>query len=103
MSVAIQDAEGDYGAVIISGAYLAISANVIDNPATWDHAAVLLLQNEVPESWCAYAAKPIVVVSTHGAGDVFSGVFCAELAHDTPLNSGISIANDAAGDHVTRQ
>ena len=189
MSVAIQDAEGDYGAVIVSGANLAMSTDIVDNPAIWHDAAILLLQNEVPESLnivaarkarelgltvclnaaparemsseflalvdvlivnaieaealgsdvvdslaaaasaaltlshqfatvivtaggdgvagCSadsgsfeLAAKPVDVVSTHGAGDVFSGVLCAELAGDTPLKDAISIANSAAADHV---
>jgi len=189
MSVAIQDSEGDYGAVIVSGANLAISPDVIENPAVWENAAVLLLQNEVPESLnliaaskaqclgltvclnaapardmsteflelvdilivnaveaealgsdpvdslkaaalaastlsdrfptvivtagedgvaaCSsggivveIAAKSIEVVSTHGAGDVFSGVLCAELATDTPLAAAIRIANESAANHV---
>ena len=190
MSVAIQDAEGDYGAVIVSGANLLISAEMIDNPGIWDNAVILLLQNEVPESLniiaagkarehgltvclnaapardmspeflalvdvlivnsieaealgsdpvdsltaaasaalilsqrfttvivtaggdgvacCsadagsfALAAKPVDVVSTHGAGDVFSGVLCAELASNTPLKDAIVTANSAAADHVS--
>lgn len=189
MSVAIQDADGDYGAVIVSGANLAISTDVVDTPAVWENAAVLLLQNEVPESLnivaaakarslgltvclnaapardmstqflelvdvlvvnaveaealgcevvdslaaagqaaqklsarfasvvvtaggdgvavCSaggdtqsIAAKPIQVVSTHGAGDVFTGVLCAELAIATPLSEAVKIANEQAADHV---
>jgi ribokinase len=189
MSVAIQDADGDYGAVIVSGANLAISTDVVENPAVWENAAVLLLQNEVPESLnivaaakarslgltvCLNAApardmsmkfldlvdvlvvnaveaealgsdvvdslaaagqaaqklsarfptvvvtaggdgvaacsaggdvlcisaKPIQVVSTHGAGDVFTGVLCAELASRNPLTEAIKIANEQAADHV---
>ncbi len=189
MSVAIQDSEGDYGAVIVSGANLAIPADLLEHSALWQNAAVLLLQNEVPESLnilaaskarslgllvCVNAAparnmspkflslvdvlivnaieaealgtitvnsldaaalaaqelsqrfptvivtaggdgvaacsthselieipaKSIKVSSTHGAGDVFTGVFCAELANKTPLDVGIGIANDRAADHV---
>jgi len=188
MSVAIQDAEGDYGAVIVSGANLVIPPELIDAPEVWSNAGVLLLQNEVPESLnvlaarkarsleltvclnaapardispeflshvdilivnaveahalgagdvnslataltaarklaqlfpCAIVtaggdgvaacsadglveitAKPINVVSTHGAGDVFCGVLCAELAANTSIAVAIGIANDAAADHV---
>lgn len=192
MSVAIQDAEGDYGAVIVSGANLAISPAAIQNPAVWESAALLLLQNEVPESLnfiaatkahelglkvclnaapardmseeflslvdilivnaveaealgsatvdslesaalaasilsqhfstvivtaggdgvaaCSaddgaveIAAKPIEVVSTHGAGDVFCGVLCAELANESPLTTAMTIANNSAADHVATQ
>ena len=189
MSVAIQDAEGDYGAVIVSGANLAIPSDLLEHAALWKNAALLLLQNEVPESLnilaankarslglpvCINAApardmssellslidvlivnaveaealgsnavnsldtaslaamklsrrfptvivtaggdgvaacsthgdeiklpaKPITVSSTHGAGDVFTGVFCAEIANKTSLDVAIEIANDRAADHV---
>lgn len=191
MSVAIQDADGDYGAVIVSGANLFISPDAIENPDVWKDAGVLLLQNEVPESLnflaankarslnmtvclnaapmrdmspeflalvdvlivnaieaealgcgaintlpaaavaaqtlsqrfpCAIvtagsegvaacsstaqiqlAARPVEVVSTHGAGDVFCGVLCAELAANTALDAATKIANNAAADHVAEQ
>ena len=188
MSVAIQDSEGDYGAVIVSGANLAISPQALENAAIWQDAGILLLQNEVPEALniiaaekarslgitvclnaapardmsekmlslvdilivngveaealgcstidsldaaglaaeelsqrfsCAIvtaggdgvaassatglvkiAARSIKVVSTHGAGDVFCGVLCAELARQSELDSALKIANDRAADHV---
>ena len=48
MSVAIFDDEGDYGAVIVSGANLAIKAEQAGN-ALLREAKVLVLQNEIPE------------------------------------------------------
>ena len=36
MSVAIQDSDGDYGAVIVSGANLVISPKAIETPAIWE-------------------------------------------------------------------
>jgi ribokinase len=48
MSVAIFDAEGDYGAVIVSGANLAISATQAHDELLRT-AKVLILQNEIPE------------------------------------------------------
>lgn len=191
MSVAIQDSEGDYGAVIVSGANLVIPAALIDTPDVWNQADVLLLQNEVLETLniiaaqkarslkltvclnaaparemseeflslvdilvvnsveaealgagkvdslkaaslaaqklserfpCVIvtaggdgvagysadglveiAAKSIEVVSTHGAGDVFCGVLCAELAASTSLAAAIDIANNTAANHVAAQ
>lgn len=189
MSVAIQDADGDYGAVIVSGANLAIEPGVLENSALWNDAAILLLQNEVPESlnvmaakkahalgitvclnaaptrdmseeflglvdmlvvnaieaqafggdfvdsldtaaqeamylsnrfstvvvtaggagvaaWSnetgviKIAAKTIKVRSTHGAGDMFTGVLCAELASGNSLPAALNIANDMAAAHV---
>jgi ribokinase len=48
MSVAIFDAEGDYGAVIVSGANLVIRANQAHDELLRS-AKVLILQNEIPE------------------------------------------------------
>ena len=50
MSVAIQDAAGDYAAVIVSGANLHIAPGSLTDPAVWDGVKVLVLQNEVPEA-----------------------------------------------------
>jgi len=49
MSVAIFDAEGDYGAVIVSGSNLAIRANQAHDELLRS-AKVLILQNEIPEA-----------------------------------------------------
>lgn len=189
MSVAIQDADGDYGAVIVSGANLAIEPEALEHEELWDNANMLLLQNEVPEllnllaakrarkqsvpvclnaapartmsdeflsfvdilvvnaieaqalgsvtvdsldaaaraaeflsdrfstvvvtaggdGVAAYSAnsgvikipaKPIKVSSTHGAGDTFTGVLCAELASGTKLAQALSVANNLAAEHV---
>lgn len=50
MSVAILDAGGDYGAVIVSGANLRIDPAAVADPALWEGAGHLVLQNEVPEA-----------------------------------------------------
>lgn len=58
MSVAIFDAEGDYGAVIVSGANLTLSpADVAAASALWPETAVLVLQNEVPDKANLAAAR----------------------------------------------
>ena len=57
MSVAIMDASGDYGAVIVSGANLAIDPAIMDQGALWQDASQLVLQNEVPESLNIAAAR----------------------------------------------
>jgi len=58
MSVAIQEASGEYGAVIVSGANLAIDAATIahDWAPLW-RTDVLMLQNEVPDDVNLAAAK----------------------------------------------
>ena len=48
MSVAIFDDEGDYGAVIVSGANLAITPDQASDELL-RHGKVLVLQNEIPE------------------------------------------------------
>jgi ribokinase len=58
MSVAILQDNGDYGAVIVSGANLAIDAQALEQ--AWDQfsgAKVLVLQNEIPDAVNVAAAK----------------------------------------------
>jgi ribokinase len=50
MSVAIMDAEGDYGAVIVSGANLAADVAALGDETLWSDAGLLVLQNEMPET-----------------------------------------------------
>jgi ribokinase len=190
MSVAIADSEGDYGAVIVSGANLKIDLAALAEPDLWQGVRMLILQNEVPEavnihaaraarSWgvivCVNAApyrpfspefvdlidvlvvnaieaeqlgsvpvvdlasaaqaaaflsqnfatvvvtaggdgvagqkrgetpirlpaKPVDLISTHGAGDVFVGALASSLANDLPFSECIAAANEAASLHVS--
>lgn len=57
MSVAIVEAEGDYGAVIVSGANLCIPEAMVAREATWVDARILVLQNEVTEALNVTAAR----------------------------------------------
>ena len=50
MSVAIQDADGDYAATIVSGSNLQISAAALADDAAWQGVRLLILQNEIPEA-----------------------------------------------------
>ncbi|WP_455864511.1 ribokinase [Pantoea agglomerans] len=191
MSVAITDAEGDYGAVVVSNANLHIPQTVFDRDAFWQDVSLLILQNEVAEAlnvhaaqqakkrgitvcinaaparllspqlqenidvlivnaieardmcavvvsdlasakqaaevlsatysqvvvtagehgvaWCvqaeesqSMAAKKITLVSTHGAGDCFTGVLCSALANGKPLGDAVVSANEAAAAHVSK-
>jgi ribokinase len=45
-------------------------------------------------------AVPVEVVSTHGAGDTFVGVFGAALARERSFDDAIAEANTAAATHV---
>lgn len=58
MSVAISEAAGEYGAVVVSGANLTIDADAVAAgwAKLWD-AKVLLLQNEIPEAVSLSAAR----------------------------------------------
>lgn len=190
MSVAITDADGDYGAVIVSGANLRIAAAQFNNPALWQDAKILTLQNEVPEAvniaaasaarahglkvcinaapwrdlsselidlidilvvnaveaedmgggvvgdlasaeqaavrlseqvatvivtaggdgvaWAlrgqnvaSLPARPVSVLSTHGAGDMFIGTLCHNIAQEVDLARAIDAANYSAALHIS--
>ena len=49
----------------------------------------------------AIPARPVAVVSTHGAGDCFVGALGARLATGATLLDACQFANDAAADHVS--
>lgn len=57
MSVAIGDAGGDYGAVIVSGANLLLDPAALAAPGLWRGAQALILQNELPEAANLAAAR----------------------------------------------
>ena len=57
MSVAIADADGDYGAVIVSGANLQIDPMQLARIDLWSGASHLMLQNEVREATNIAAAQ----------------------------------------------
>lgn len=57
MSVAIQDAAGDYAATIVSGANLRIDPQGLADPALWQDVTLLVLQNEVPVALNLAAAR----------------------------------------------
>ncbi|MCY0093784.1 PfkB family carbohydrate kinase [Hoeflea ulvae] len=57
MSVAIEDAEGDYGAVVVSGANSLPISGALDEAGLWQDARILILQNELPEAMNLAAAR----------------------------------------------
>jgi ribokinase len=57
MSVAISDAGGDYGAVIVSGANLLVDPTALTEPGLWQDARALILQNEMPDAINVAAAR----------------------------------------------
>ncbi|MET0942236.1 MAG: PfkB family carbohydrate kinase [Mesorhizobium sp.] len=77
MSVAISDAGGDYGAVIVSGANLLRDAAAVAGPDLWQGARVLILQNEMPEG--------INIVSARAAKAAGATV-CVNAAPYRPLS-----------------
>ena len=50
MSVAISNAQGDYGAVIVSGANLEVDVSELSEESLWEHVGLLCLQNEINEA-----------------------------------------------------
>ena len=57
MSVAISDAGGDYGAVIVSGANLRVDPTALAEPGLWRGTRALILQNEMPDAINIAAAR----------------------------------------------
>jgi ribokinase len=57
MSVAIQDARGDYAATIVSGVNLLLDPVALEEPALWEDVRVLVLQNEIPAEVNLAAAR----------------------------------------------
>jgi ribokinase len=78
MSVAISDAEGHYGEVIVSGANLRLDPSVFDDPALWRDARAMILQNEIPEA--------VNIAAAHAARSK-GAMVCLNAAPYRPLSS----------------
>lgn len=80
MSVAIFDAGGDYGAVIVSGSNLTLGhADIASASDVMVQTAVLLLQNEVPEAGNIAAAR---AVKARGGRVVLNAAPARELSDE---------------------
>lgn len=90
MSVAIMDAGGDYGAVIVSGANLAIDPVVLDRDALWDGASHLVLQNEIPEALNIAAAR---AARARGLRVVLNAAPARDLSADLAATIDILVVN----------
>ena len=104
MSVAIFDADGDYGAVIVSGANLSLGE--ADVAAAFDLLArtgVLVLQNEVPD---AANAKVAAAARAAGARVLLNAAPARALSAELQANVDILVVNaveaaDVSGREVT--
>ena len=91
MSVAIVDAEGDYGAVIVSGANLHLTTAEIDKAEYFLSAArVLILQNEVPDVTNLAAAK---LAKNHGLWVILNAAPARPLGDELTANVDLLIVN----------
>lgn len=81
MSVAIADASGDYGAVIVSGANLHLDPAGVAAAELWRGAQVLILQNEIPEA---------VNIAAAAAARAVGAVVCVNAAPCRPLSEGFA-------------
>jgi ribokinase len=89
MSVAIFDDEGDYGAVIVSGANLAFPAEQLSD--NWlEGAEALVLQNEIPEAVNAEAARR---ARRHGILTILNAAPARPFATDLPDFVDILVVN----------
>jgi ribokinase len=89
MSVAIFDRDGDYGAVIVSGANLAIEAGQIGDDVL-SRAKVLVLQNEIPETVNEAVARR---ARAHGIRTILNAAPARPFASDLPAAIDILVLN----------
>lgn len=85
MSVAISDAGGDYGAVIVSGANLLVDPMAFIEPGLWRGARALILQNEMPDA---------VNVSAARAARTAGATVCLNAAPYRPLSGELAALVD---------
>ena len=91
MSVAIVDAEGDYGAVIVSGANLQLSSAEIEKARHLiSRARVLVLQNEVPDVTNLTAAR---LAREHGVRVILNAAPARPLELDAAANVDLLVVN----------
>jgi ribokinase len=91
MSVAIIDAEGDYGAIIVSGANLRLSNEDLEEAReVIRDARVLVLQNEVPEAANVAAAK---LARGYGVRVVLNAAPAHPLGPDLAANIDLLVVN----------
>jgi ribokinase len=91
MSVAIVDAEGDYGAVIVSGANLHLSEAEVEKVLPFiSEAKVLVLQNEVPVETNLAAAK---LAKAQGARVILNAAPARLLGPDLAAQLDLLIVN----------
>lgn len=104
MSVAIFDADGDYGAVIVSGANLSLGeADVAAASDLLARTGVLVLQNEVPD---AANAKVAAAARAAGARVLLNAAPARALSAELQANVDILVVNaveaaDVSGREVT--
>jgi ribokinase len=91
MSVAIIDAEGDYGAVIVSGANLRLCNEDLEQAQeVIRNAQVLVLQNEVPEVANVAAAK---LAKIYGARVILNAAPARPLGPDLAASIDLLVVN----------
>ncbi|MBV9490361.1 MAG: ribokinase [Verrucomicrobia bacterium] len=91
MSVAIIDAEGDYGAVIVSGANLRLGEEDLREAAdVVQNARVLVLQNEIPEATNLAAAE---VARRHRVGVILNAAPARPLEPKLAANVDLLVVN----------
>ena len=91
MSVAIFDAEGDYGAVIVSGSNLTLGdADIITARDVLNDTSILVLQNEVPDAANVAAAR---AVKQAGGRVLINAAPARMLSHDLQATIDIIVVN----------
>lgn len=89
MSVAIFDDDGDYGAVIVSGANLSVASAAVSDDVL-AQAKVLVLQNEIPEAVNAALAQR---AQRHGVTVILNAAPARPFMTDLPRSVDVIVVN----------
>jgi ribokinase len=100
MSVAISDKDGDYGAVIVSGANLNIDTTVLNDQSLWVDVEILMLQNEIDENTNIEAAKK---AKEYGVKVFYNAAPAKEINLDLYKLVDILLVNTVEAEDITKQ
>ncbi len=90
MSVALIDPAGDYAATIVSGVNLALADADLAAPEVWQDVALLILQNEIPESANIAAAQQS---RQRGLRTLLNAAPCREIPADLAALVDVLVVN----------
>ena len=100
ISVAVSDAEGEYTAVVISGANLHIKTEILNRAKLWENVKVLMLQSEIKEEVNIVAAQQ---AKKNGAKVCLNPSPSKKLSKELLNNTDILITNLIEAENISRE